>query len=197
MPLWWYNLLSQSGLCQDGTKCDSEIVDLTAFVIWNQMLCELWDHFLRLPNMNTNPVKVNSSFKDNFKEKSSDPTLLNFSKHYKEKNFFLKSMENDKEPTRRINVHILKIRYKIKMQKPDYKFYTTNTHSLVSTCLFIWNCGLHWACYNQAGLTGHPMTSEQQQVICYWGNITKCNSFCRYACHRDTPTGFLQDGTTI
>lgn len=88
--------------------------------------------------MNTNPVKVNSSFKDNFKEKSSDPTLLNFSKHYKEKIFFFEnSIENDKEPIGRINIHILKSRYKIKMQKPDYTFYTTNTHGLVSTCLFI------------------------------------------------------------
>lgn len=45
--------------------------------------------------MTTYPVKVSSSFKDHFNENSSDPTLLNFSKHHKETN--KKIVENDKE----------------------------------------------------------------------------------------------------
>lgn len=46
------------------------------------------------------------------------------------------------------------------MQKPDYRFNTTNTHSLVGSYLLIWNCDLYWACYNQAGIAGHPVTFE-------------------------------------
>lgn len=35
-----------------------------------------------------------------------------------------------------------------------------NTRSLVGGYLFIWNCDLYWACYNQTGIPGHPVTSE-------------------------------------
>lgn len=56
------------------------------------------------------------------------------------------------------------------MQNPDYKFNTTNTYGLVSTCLFIWNCDLHWACYNLSRTYRSPndlwtLASNLEQVI--------------------------------
>lgn len=80
--------------------------------------------------MTTNPLTVNSSFKDNFKENSSDPALLNFSKHRKERKKETKNIERMIKNNNRsegLTYVKRKVDMKLKCKKTDYTFNTTNT----------------------------------------------------------------------
>lgn len=126
--------------------------------------------------MTTNPVKVNSSFKDNLKENSPDHTLLSSSKHHKETENTWRMVKPDNNQSKGLTHAFLKLDTKLKCKS----LITGSTPQIPTVWLvvfYLYETDLYWACYNQAGIAGHPVTSEQQKVIYCVGDIIKHISF--------------------